>query len=71
MLTLVFKALKGTSIGAYVFLSLIWIIFLMLLDLGIFAVTGKTEISAPREESDASSTSQSGCVEIVGVKICD
>ena len=72
MLVRALEALKRTTIiWVYASFSLIWIILLILLDLGVFAMTGKNTIDSAREESEVSSPSQTGCLDIDGVKICD
>ncbi|MEO1136869.1 MAG: hypothetical protein AAFW68_09720 [Pseudomonadota bacterium] len=72
MLSLVFDAVKGAKpVWVYAALSVIWVLFLILLDLGVFVVSGKNAGSPAREESEVVSSSQTGCLDIDGVKICD
>jgi|GEM_PF-4163171 len=72
MILRAFETLKrATIIWVYASFSLIWIILLILLDLGVFAMTGKNTIDSTREESIVASPSQTGCLDIDGVKICD
>lgn len=72
MILRAFEALKrATVIWVYASFSLIWIILLIVLDLGVFAMTGKTTSDSTREESEVAAPTQSGCLDIDGVKICD
>lgn len=72
MLSLVFDVLKGAKpVWVYAALSVIWVLFLVLLDLGVFVVSGKNAATSAHEESEVSSSSQTGCLDIDGVKICD
>ncbi|WP_340150670.1 hypothetical protein [uncultured Sneathiella sp.] len=62
---------RDFGLDLLVAIFLLWVIFLVLLDLGAFAVTGVNTPTPEIGEPPVSHGSQSGCVTIDGIKICD
>jgi len=70
MIALAFKAIKDHAIWVFALSFIAWVIFLTLVDLSIFVLTGKETDAAPYEESETDPRTKSDCVEIKGTKVC-
>ncbi|WP_339635131.1 hypothetical protein [uncultured Sneathiella sp.] len=62
---------RDFGLDLLVAIFLLWVVFLVLLDLGAFVVTGNNTPTPEIEETPVPHDSQSGCVAIDGIKICD
>lgn len=71
MLASTLKTIRDNVIWVLPLGVAVWAIFLTLLDLSIFVLTGEADAGAPGEETLSVPGPQSECVEIDGIQVCN